>query len=122
MNISTQLTHLDDRLAVCAATLQDGEKRVSVYASAFAAESGLYPDVAQKRAVELALNLHEKGAEIFRELEFSVHALPVVMAAPAFRPPAEPINLGQKSSESLVVEEPDGGDTASDDDLNAAPW
>lgn len=125
MNISTQLTHLDDRLAVCAATLQDGEKRVSVYASALAAESGLYPDVAQKRAVELALNLHEKGVEIFRDLEFSVRALPIVTAAPVFRPPAEPTNLAQgpfpSESESLVVEEPVIASTSSEDS-EVAPW
>jgi len=119
MNISTQLTHLDDRLAVCMATLQEGDKRISIYASALAAESGLYPDLAQKRAVELALRLHEKGAEVFRGLEISAQPSPA-RVRPSVAPAVleqEPVHLEAANLE----EEPISTNTLPDEVENA-PW
>lgn len=119
MNISTQLTHLDDRLAVCMATLQDGDKRISVYASALATESGVYPDLAQKRAVELGLSLHEKGVEVFQDLKFSVQPLPLSVGIPV----ASLIVEQELAHPELVaIDEEPTSTNIIPEDVESAPW
>lgn len=120
MNISAQLTHLDDRLAVCMVTLQDGDKRISLYASALAAESGLYPDLAQKRAVELALRFYEMGAEVFRDLEISAQPLPA-RVRPSVAPTDEVQEFAPPQAVRLDDEEP-ASIPVSPADTEDAPW
>jgi len=130
MNISTQLSHLDDRMAICIAVFQEGETHVSVYASALASESAFYADLAQKRAVELALTFHEKGAEAILGLTFSVK--PLQAAPPRASFPTEkadaveesmPVSFPSESDSSASLEpiqEIGEPDAAGESDV--APW
>lgn len=123
MNISTQLAHFDERLAICAATLQDGESRFSVYASALAGETGRYADLAQQRAVDLALKLHEQGGEAIREMAFSVQ--PVAPDRPGPAPVDRPIAPVEESPAILPAEssQPAPADLPGNiDESDIAPW
>jgi hypothetical protein len=67
MKLLTQLTHFDAQTAVCLATIEDGEKRVSVYASAQASEAGNYVDLAQQRALHLAWRFLQEGYVLLQD-------------------------------------------------------
>ena len=126
MNISTELTHLDERLAVCAATLNDGETHISAYASALVTESARYPDLAQQRAVDLVLNLQVKGGEAIRGLAFPTP--PASTAAPAPALVARPASLVEKIpnpavSNSVSQPEPSASDSPNGlEESDISPW
>lgn len=71
MKLMTQLIHFDAQVAVCLASLEQGETHVSVYASAQAHEAGNYPDLAQQRALQLAWRLQQDGLDVLRSLNIS---------------------------------------------------
>lgn len=134
MNISTQLTHLNDRLAVCMANLLDGETHISVYASAYAAESEHYPDLAQKRAVELVFRLHEKGRDAIQELTFSAKISSVASVSQASSAQENtrvtPVVLLHSASIVNEIAQPEAAvpkpeiknDADMLDELDVAPW
>lgn len=67
MEITSNLVHIDDQKAVCEITVQDQNNRVTIYATALAAESPYYPDLAQSRALQLALKTLQKGSQAILE-------------------------------------------------------
>jgi|YNPMSStandDraft_2_1061718.scaffolds.fasta_scaffold126260_1 hypothetical protein len=66
MKLKTELIRFDAQIAICLASLEQGETCVSVYASARSNEAGNYPDLAQQRALQLARLLVEQGVEALR--------------------------------------------------------
>ena len=67
MQITTHLIHFDERSAVGAASREEGEQHVTLYASALAVESRRYADLAQQRAVALALDVLKRGVDVLTE-------------------------------------------------------
>ena len=67
MKLSTQLIHFNAQTAVCLATVEEGEKRVSVYASAQANEAGNYADLAQQRSLQLAWQFFQEGDALLQD-------------------------------------------------------
>ncbi len=69
MEITTTLLQLTEKLALCAASVRNEEKLVSVYASALAGEGARYVDLAQERALSLARQLFEQDLEALQPPE-----------------------------------------------------
>lgn len=88
MNISTELVRFDAHLAICAALLREGDLEVKVYASAMASETPFFADLAQKRAMQLALDVQAQGGEAILGLSYLEH-LPCQASVPPLR--SEPI-------------------------------
>lgn len=133
MNISTQLTHFDENLAICMVTLKDGDACVSVYASALSSESALHADIAQKRAVELAINFLNKGGDAFQELTFSPQPFLVTPSAHMVAnhsrlmvDPSSPTTLVEDTSSRSPTQSqtvsPETNDSTGSEELDVAPW
>ena len=61
MKISSNLIQLTDKVAVCSVTIKDENTDVCIYATALAAETSFYADLAQKRALDLAWKCVQEG-------------------------------------------------------------
>lgn len=72
MKLKTKLTHFNDKIAICQASLEEGTISICVYASAHHHEADNYPDLAQRRALQLVQHLWKKGIETLPALEASI--------------------------------------------------
>jgi len=89
MNISSELVHFDAHIAVCAVFLQEGDMQVRVYASALATETPFFADLAQKRAIQLALDVQAKGGEAMGGLSYPEQTFGQVRVSPVRSEPVE---------------------------------
>ena len=127
MQITTHLIHFDERSAVCAASLEEGEQHVTLYASALAVESQRYADLAQQRAVALALDVLKHGVETLEALAIEAsaaeiiteHLVPPQRAPLAVEKPAPPPEDDVPQEASPAEEEEDDTATLS---VGGAPW
>ena len=127
MQITTHLIHFDERSAVCAASLEEGEQHVTLYASALAVESRRYADLAQQRAVALALDVLKRGVEALAEHAIEISAsgispeplVPPQQAPLAVDTPVLPPEEDDVPQEASPTEDEDDTATLSG---GGAPW
>lgn len=87
MNILTELIRFDALIAICAVLLRDGDTEIKVYASSLASETPFFADLAQKRAIQLALGVQAKGADALLGLSYSEHVFRQANASPTASEP-----------------------------------
>jgi hypothetical protein len=87
MFTSSSLLRLTEKMAVCSVTLKDEKNDVCIYATALAAETPFYADLAQKRALEMAWKYTQEGVSAVTSARLPIVDNVVMSVQSAMVPP-----------------------------------